>query len=119
MDNNTMITIVFVTGSLIVLLLRIIINKSLFNFHGQENTKAENFDSSEALGINAILTFLIFISILFYDGCTKNDEASYKAKYEHIYPKVDNYLKELEKKAYEKGRDDLLDKMRTETSSSQ
>lgn len=119
MDNNTMITIVFVSGSLIVLLLRLIINKSLFNFHGQENNRAENFNSNEALGVNAILTFLMFIAVLFYDGCTKDTEAVYKAKYEQMYPKVENYLRELEQKAYDKGKDDLLDKMRMQIKSVQ
>lgn len=104
MDNNTLISIIFVSGTLSIFALRFIINKSMFNFHGQENKSAETFNSNEALTYNSILTFLMFIAILVYDGCTKDLELQYKEKYEN----VDKYLKERDQEAYDKAKSEIM-----------
>ena len=100
MDNNTLISIIFVSGTLIILLLRLIINRSMFTYKGDLNTRNEEFDSNKALLQNSLLTFLMFVTILIYDGCTNDIEQKYKIKYEN----VEKYL-EAERA---KGKEDAL-----------
>ncbi len=65
MDNNTLISIVFVVGTIMIVILRLIINRSMYNYKGDQNNKAEEFNSNTALTINSLLTFVMFLAILF------------------------------------------------------
>jgi hypothetical protein len=103
MDNNTLMAIIFCFGTLVVLLLRVIINKSMFNYKGEENKNIEVFNSNVALTVNSALTFLMFIAIMIYDGCNKDLEAEYKARYEN----VDQYLEKERLKAKQETLDEL------------
>ena len=92
------------------------INKSMHNYKGDPNNKAENFNSNDALSINATLTFLMFIAILFYDGCTKDLEADYKQKYQIQFENFDRYLEEERSKAKEEAIDDIRHNLNKNTS---
>lgn len=108
MDNNTLIAIIFVAGILVIFMLRLIINKSMFNFSGAENKQAESFNSNLALLTNSVLTFAMFVLVLVYDGCTKDVEARYKEEYKAKYESFENYIK----KEREKGKEEALNKIR-------
>lgn len=113
MDNNTLIAIIFVSGTFIVLLLRVIINKSMYNFNGVESKNMENFDSNQALLINSIVTFLMFIAILTYDGCTKDLKASYEAEYKIKYENFDEYIKKQRLEAKEDALEEIRKNLNT------
>jgi ATP/ADP translocase len=116
MDNNTLIAIIFVSGTLVILMLRLIINKCMFNFSGAQNPLAESFDSNYALSINSGLTFAMFLLILTYDSCTKDLEAKYKQEYKIKYDNFEEYIKQERAKGKEDALEEIkINLMKTQT----
>lgn len=104
-DNNTLIAIIFAVGTISVIILKFNIHKYLVSWDGKApETPIKDFNINEALLTNSILTGLMFLMILVYDGCTLTAEMDARIKYEHI----DKYLDDLEKDARKRGEYDAM-----------